>query len=140
MKILIPVDGSEYTKRAIDYLLDHRAFFDLNAQIILLNVRRRTPSLVTASVRPEMMERHDAVEVEESIDWARKRFDDARLPIVPKLVFGDPGMQIVEVAQNEDVDLIIMGSRGHGSVPGMLMGSTAFKVLRSCKVPVLVIR
>jgi nucleotide-binding universal stress UspA family protein len=140
MKILIPVDGSEYTKRAINYLFDHRAFFDLKAEITLLNVRRPPPKLVAASVRPEVIEEHDSVEVEKSMGWARKKFEDSRLPFVPKLEFGDPGKQIIEHAQKENVDLIIMGSRGHGSVPGMLVGSTTFKVLGACKVPVLVVR
>ena len=140
MKILIPVDGSEYTKRAVDFLFDHRAFFDLKAEITLLNVRRPTPKLVAASVRPEVIEEHDNVEVEKAMGWARKRFEDSRLPFVPKLEFGDPSKQIIELAQKENVDLIIMGSRGHGSLPGMLVGSTTFKVLGACKVPVLVIR
>lgn len=140
MKILIPVDGSAYTKRAVDFLFDHGAFFDLKAEITLLNVRPLTPQLITATVRPEVIEEHEGVEVEKAMGWARKRFEDSRLPFVPKLEFGDPGKQIVELAEKGNFDMIVMGSRGHGNVPGMLIGSTTFKVLGACKVPVLVIR
>ena len=72
--------------------------------------------------------------------WARKRFADSRVLFEQTLEFGDPSEKIIEVAKKGSFDMIIMGSRGHGILPGMLIGSTTFKVLGACKVPVLVIR
>lgn len=140
MKILIPVDGSEHSKRAIGYLFDYRAFFDLNAKITLIHVRPKLGRLMAASVRPEVIEESNAEELENAMGWARKRFSDSRVPFEETLQFGDPSEQIIEFAQKNSSDLIIMGSRGHGTLPGMLIGSTTFKVLGACKIPVLVIR
>ncbi len=140
MKILIPVDGSDYAKRAISYLFDYRAFFDLNSRITLIHVRPPLGKLVAASVRPEVIEEHNAEELEKALGWARKRFADSRVPFEQTLEFGDPSEKIIEFAQKGGFDLIIMGSRGHGTLPGMLIGSTTFKVLGACKVPLLVIR
>jgi nucleotide-binding universal stress UspA family protein len=140
MKILIPVDGSEYSKRAVDHLFDYRAVFELNSKITLLHVLRPVAKFVSAAVRPEVIEENNAEEVEKAMGWARKRFADSRAPFEQAVEFGDPSEKIVEFAQRGSFDMIIMGSRGHGSVPGMLIGSTTFKVLTACKVPLLVIR
>jgi nucleotide-binding universal stress UspA family protein len=140
MKILIPVDGSEYSRRAINYLFEYRAFFDLKARITLIHVRPKPGKLVAASIRPELIEQDNAEELEKAMAWGRKRFMDSRVPFEETLQFGDPSAQIIEFAQKGGFDLIIMGSRGHGTVPGMLLGSTAFKILGACKTPVLVVR
>ena len=99
MKILIPVDGSEYTKLAVNYLFEHRAFFDLKANITLLNVRPAIPKLVAASVPPEVIEEHYGEEVEKAMGWARKRFEESRAPFEQILEFGDPGSRIVACAE-----------------------------------------
>ncbi len=140
MKILVPVDGSEHSKRAINYLFDYRAFFDLHAKITLIHVRHKVGKLIAASVRPELLEEHNTEELERAMGWARKRFSDSRVPFEEKFEFGDPSEQIVDFAQKNSFDLIIMGSRGHGTLPGMLIGSTAFKILGACKTPVLIVR
>ena len=53
---------------------------------------------------------------------------------------GDPADTIIETAENRNCDLIVMGSHGHGIVEKMLIGSTARKVVRESKKPVLVVR
>jgi nucleotide-binding universal stress UspA family protein len=140
VKILFPVDGSEYTKRAINYFFDFRATFAPNSTITLMNVRPAIPKVVAAALRPEVVEDHYGSEVEKAMGWARKRFEDSRLPFEQTLEFGDPTEKIIEHAQKGSFDLIIMGSRGHGTLPGMNIGSTTLKVLGHCKVPVLVVR
>ena len=53
---------------------------------------------------------------------------------------GDPADTIIETAENRNCDLIVMGSHGHGIVEKLLIGSTARKVVRESKKPVLVVR
>ena len=53
---------------------------------------------------------------------------------------GTPVDVIIEAAQAKGCDLIVMGSHGHGGLAGMLMGSTAKKVLQQSKIPVLIVR
>ena len=53
---------------------------------------------------------------------------------------GNPVEQILETADNRDCDLIVMGSHGHGVIEGALIGSTARRVVRRSKKPVLVVR
>ena len=56
------------------------------------------------------------------------------------MVQGAPFLEIVQYAENEDCDLIVIGTHGHGPVQNMLLGSAADKVVRKAKCPVLVVR
>ena len=53
---------------------------------------------------------------------------------------GNPVDVIIETAELKQCDIIVMGSRGHGGLTGMLIGSTAKKVLQQAKMPVLMVR
>lgn len=53
---------------------------------------------------------------------------------------GDPVEQILEVSTERNVDLIVMGTHGHGIIADAVMGSTARRVVRRSKIPVLMIR
>ncbi|MCU7802221.1 MAG: universal stress protein [Candidatus Thiodiazotropha sp. (ex Lucinoma annulata)] len=52
---------------------------------------------------------------------------------------GEPGDRIIEHAQSGGYDLVVIGKRGRGILQGGLMGDTARRVIRHCKVPVLVV-
>lgn len=53
---------------------------------------------------------------------------------------GDPAKHILRYSEERNCDLIVVGSLGHGSLAGTMMGSTAKRVLKKSKVPVLVVR
>jgi nucleotide-binding universal stress UspA family protein len=55
-------------------------------------------------------------------------------------VFGQPAREIIEDAKAHDVDVIVMGSRGRGDLAGLVLGSTAHKVIHLADRPVLVVR
>jgi nucleotide-binding universal stress UspA family protein len=55
-------------------------------------------------------------------------------------VFGYAAREIVEDAKLHDVNLIVMGSRGRGDLVGLVLGSTAHKVIHLADRPVLVVR
>jgi nucleotide-binding universal stress UspA family protein len=58
----------------------------------------------------------------------------------PQVRVGPPARRIVEVAGEEQVDLIVMASRGYGPLGQVLLGSTAERVLHHAPCPVLVVR
>jgi len=55
-------------------------------------------------------------------------------------VFGYAAREIVQDAKELDVDVIVMGSRGRGDLAGLVLGSTAHKVIHLTDRPVLVVR
>lgn len=56
------------------------------------------------------------------------------------IVDGDPAREIVRLAKDENVDLIIMGTHGKGAIPKFVFGSVAQKVVRDATVPVLTVK
>ena len=53
---------------------------------------------------------------------------------------GDPAESIIEASQSEDVDLIVIGNRGHSGMGRALIGSVSDEVIRSAHCPVVVVR
>jgi len=56
------------------------------------------------------------------------------------LMEGRPSATIVDVAEKEGCDMIVMGSRGIGGITGWVLGSTSHRVAASCKKPVMIIK
>jgi len=56
------------------------------------------------------------------------------------LMEGRPSATIVDVAEKEGCDMIVMGSRGMGGLKGWVLGSTSHRVAASCKMPVMIIK
>ena len=61
-------------------------------------------------------------------------------PYQTRALVGDAANELLKLADKEMIELIVMGSHGHGRVLTALIGSVAQKVLSRCKVPVLVVR
>ena len=59
---------------------------------------------------------------------------------VATTLFGYAARNIVDDAIDHDVDVIVMGSRGHGDLAGLVLGSTAHKVIHLADRPVLIVR
>ena len=140
MKIMIPVDGSEYTQKAVNFYLDHKQSLGKYGSVTLLHVSAPLPRLVSAALSKQLAENHYADEVSEAMSWARTRFAQYEVTCAEKVEIGEAATAICALAEQEKFDLIIIGSRGRGSVPGLAIGSTALKVLTGCKVPVLIVR
>ena len=74
---------------------------------------------------------------------ARELVERGRRDGVPVSVLvweGDPGDRIVEAAEAEDADLVLVGSHGRGAVGRLLLGSVSEHVVRNAPCPVLVVR
>jgi len=65
---------------------------------------------------------------------------DATVPCQHRLVIGQPGHSILQVAGEEGVDMIVMGTHGRTGLSRLLMGSVAEEVVRNAKCPVLTVK
>jgi nucleotide-binding universal stress UspA family protein len=68
-------------------------------------------------------------------DMAKK----ADVPFEVKIVEGQPAAEIMKVAKDSNIDIIVMGRLGRTGISTFLMGSTAEKVVRNSKIPILMI-
>ncbi|SNZ02840.1 Nucleotide-binding universal stress protein, UspA family [Natronoarchaeum philippinense] len=135
-RILVAVDGSEPADAAFEHALDIAA--DCGATVRALYVadtNRDSVTTVGTNVR-------DALEAEgeDVIEGARKQAASRGVAFEDEVLQGEPGDTILEAADERDVDLVAMGTRGRGGVRRFLLGSVAEHVVRRAEVPVLTVR
>jgi nucleotide-binding universal stress UspA family protein/mono/diheme cytochrome c family protein len=139
-RILVPLDFSANSTRALDYA--HALAKKFDAALHLVHVCE-VPSMLTGSMDAYAIAYTDwsqqlGEEAERELEKLRPRLAD--VPVSTEVLFGRPARAIVTAAHTNDVDLIVMGTHGHGPVMHMVMGNVAEHVVRTADCPVLTIR
>ncbi|MEW6725476.1 MAG: universal stress protein [Bacillota bacterium] len=141
MKILVPVDGSEQSMRAVAYALK-KAKDHPSIEVTLLTVAYQYD--VTAfdgAVLLQQLATERSQEVfKEKLEEAKKVFDAAGVKVNAELLVGDPASVIISYVEKKDIDEVIMGSRGMSPLKAAVIGSVTYKVLQNVDVPVLVVK
>ena len=136
-KILVAVDHSEISDRAVLAARDLALLS--KGEIWVLHLREREIAARTAIVIAD--ETQD--EAKASVDAIVEKLTAAGVKAhgeVRNTLFGYAGREIVDDAMQHGVDVIVMGSRGRGDLAGLILGSTAHKVIHLADRPVLVVR
>jgi len=139
-RILVPVDGSEQAHRAFEFVAEE--FGD--AEVVLLHVVNPAEAGYSAqasipSFSEEWYESQQAA-AEELFDEIAALTDGTDLSIEREIEVGKPTRAIVEFADENGIDQIVMGSHGRSGVTRILLGSVAEAVVRRSPVPVTVVR
>jgi len=150
-KILVAFDGSEQSKRAIDYAAEMASSSE--GELIVLTVVPK----VTLPVFPDegfgSAPITAAQDFGEYQDRMKSMYEKAQADVMKDLkehypalkteqvlLEGRPSATIVEVSEKKSVDLIVMGSRGLGGISGWILGSTSRRVVESCTKPIMIIK
>jgi nucleotide-binding universal stress UspA family protein len=126
-------DGSASARRALSVAKDlARAH---NARLLVLHVQGTGPTRkgFFNDVNPRLVAALDRV-----ADQLREEGFQAEL-VVGKIADGDQHRRILELAKEADVDLIVVGNRGHGPLAGLVLGSVALRLLQAASLPVLLV-
>ncbi len=137
MKILLPLDGSDYSEYAINFLTSRSSLIGQHPEIILLNVQPQLPAKVVD--KAEMQDFYEE-EVNKAFESARKSLKAKNIDFTEVCAVGEPGQTIAAEAEKRAVDLIVMGSRGRSAIKGLIFGSVTNNVLALTKVPLLMLR
>ena len=140
MKILLAVDGSEYTKKMLGYLTTHSELFSADNGYTIFTVQAALPPRARAAVGKEIVEKYYSEESEKVLGPVSKFLARHGIDAKSQWKVGQAGEQIAKMAESGKFDLVIMGSHGHGALGNLVMGSVATNVLAHCKVPVLLVR
>ncbi len=140
MNILISIDGSRYTKKMLAYMSTHEEMFGKEHTYTLLTIRPPLTPRVRAAVGADTVNAYNTEEAEKIISPAAKFLLRRGIDAKSSWKVGPVGESISKFATVGKFDLIIMGSRGHGTLGNLVMGSVATQVLSHCEVPVLLIR
>jgi nucleotide-binding universal stress UspA family protein len=138
-RILIAIDGSPSADEAIDFGLELAA--DQHATVTFVHVVPQVDVVPTSGFGFTAAVPHELTETDTELnDQARVRAEEAGVTALARLLRGDPVDEIVAYADTIDADLIVVGSRGHGTLASALLGSVSRGVLREARRPVLVVR
>jgi len=138
-KILVPVDGSDNSYRALDAAL----FFSdkLGSKVAAVHVMEDIPVLHIQSEKllRELLEDYKNREqliLTKSSEIARKK----GLAIDTILLRGNPSSIILDFCEKEKYDVIVLGSRGLGKFKELILGSVSNKIVHHSRSPVVLIR
>ena len=140
MKILLPVDGSDYTKRMLGFVAAHDEMFGAGHDYVALTVVGVVPPDFTAIVPSDSIEAHYRSQAEAVLRPVRTFAQQNGWKLRASHAGGNPAETIAAIVDKERPDLIVMGSHGHAALGNLLLGSVVTGVLARCKVPVLIVR
>lgn len=140
MKILVAVDGSSYSRMAIEFVASRRTLIESNPDLEVLHVRLPLPAIRAQGVGRELARSYYAEEAEKVLKPARVRLQKAGLSPKVRFVIGHPATAIGTTADKDNVDLLVLGSHGHSALAGMLLGSVTNEVLVRTKRAMLIVR
>ena len=141
MKILVPVDGSSYTKRMLAYLAAHDEWLGGAHTYTLLHTVPPVPPRAAAVIDKATLKAYYDDEAEKVLKPIRAffaRHKELKVDFVGKT--GHAADTIIAQSDKGGFDLIIMGSHGHSALGNLVLGSVATKVLAQAKAPVLLVR
>ena len=138
LRILLPTDGSEASRRATQHVLDLAAR-GLPLEVHVLNVQ---PALrgVASFVSHADVESFHRDEGMKAMAESLRLLETAGHKAHAHVGVGDPGEIVLAFTLQLKCDQIVMGTRGHGAVRNLLLGSVAQKVAGSATVPVTLVR
>jgi nucleotide-binding universal stress UspA family protein len=146
-KILVALDGSTHANYALMFALDVAEKY--SASITVLTVLHHTyipynadaVGIVTSQSVLECIEAQ-RTQHEEILFQAQEQIqkEHPNLAVSTKLKEGRPADKIIETAKEENVDVIVMGSRGLGGIKQLFLGSVSDRVADEAPCPVLIVK
>lgn len=150
-KILVALDGSEPSNNALEHAATIAKKFDAELILVAVVQRMMIPifpdegfGAVPLSAAKDMAQYQDKMRVlyqnvlKEAEEKVKEEYPGVKTESILKE--GRPSATIVEQAEKDDVDIIVMGSRGIGGYTGWILGSTSRRVVDSCTKPILIVK
>jgi nucleotide-binding universal stress UspA family protein len=138
-KLLVPVDGSENSLRALE-----EAIFlskKLDAQITALHVMEKAPTVyIHPQKELEELLKNYRKESERILEKCQQIGKNNRIELNMAISEGDVASKIIRYAEKGRFDMVVMGHRGSGKFKEMVLGSVSEKVLHRTKCSVLIVR
>ncbi len=119
-RVLIAFDGGTMTRRGVEMVAASPLFRDLPVHVLMSGKARRAS--------------------QKQLDWARATLEEADFEVVADFIPGDTERVIAEYVHAQSIDMLLMGAYGHSPLRSLFFGSKTSDLLRSAKVPTLLLR
>jgi nucleotide-binding universal stress UspA family protein len=140
MKIVVGVDGSDPSRRAVEWCAAHAAALD--AEVIVVHAIDSpvivAPKAAMVPVPQFSPQNHEELEKIATEDWSVP-LAKASVPFRVVLRDSDPELGIMQVARTEKADLVVTGRRGRGGFAELLLGSTSNALSHHLGIPLLIV-
>jgi nucleotide-binding universal stress UspA family protein len=136
-RILLPTDGSPGTERAVDHALDLAERYDAALHVLYVVDTNALPLDARAEHVFEYLTEEGLLAEEQIVERAEDRGVET---VVSGVREGSPHEVILEYVEDNDIDLVVMGTHGRRGLDRYLLGSVTERVVRTADVPVLTVR
>jgi nucleotide-binding universal stress UspA family protein len=134
--VVVPMDGSAPALRALRHVA--RSRHGGHVQVLCVNVQ---PGMLPGSrITQRMIDEHQTAQGEEALQPARELAARLKLDATFYVRSGDPATQVIALAKETGASEIVMGTRGLSRLGGLLLGSTATKLVQLAPVPVTLVK
>lgn len=138
-RILVPTDGSTDAETVLEHAIDLASVHDASlSAIYVMNTASFTglPMETTWEGIDDVLRKEGAA----ALETVQEIAEDEGIEIDCQVLEGSPAREIVRYADEQDCDLVVMGTHGRGGINRLLLGSVAEQVVRTSPVPVLTVR
>jgi len=142
-KILVPLDGSEFADKALDYAIEIAKKF--SSELLIVHIVQSTTAFVTG---PEVLGPSLVLDLKNQLDESGRRIltageakaKKAAVNVTLRMEYGNPADKILNMVKDEKIGLIVIGHRGLGAAARFFLGSVSDKVSRHATCPVLIVK
>ena len=141
LTFLVAIDGSGYSDSAVDYVVRRAGRCKEPVHVHLLNVQLPLSGVnVKLFIKPESVESYYRDEGMAVLEKPRGVLGSAGIRCDHHIGVGDPAQVIIDYAQANNCDEIVMGTHGRGALGGAVMGSVARNVIHQSSRPVVLVK
>ena len=119
-KVLVAYDGGTSAMKAVDHIARSPLFAGLKVHVVTVG--------------------HATPEVKKALEDARALLQAAGIEAETGVIAGQPETALGKLVEEADFDMVVMGAYGHSRIRSLIIGSTTTEMVRSCKVPVVLMR
>lgn len=141
MKILLAADGSRFTSIAARHVASHVQWFSTPPEVHVVHARPAIPYAGAAAYAGKAaVQKYHEEEAHVALAVAEKELRKAGVAFTSAWQVGEVPAVLAAYSKKHGIDLVVMGSRGHGALAGLALGSVATKCIATLEVPIMIVR
>ena len=140
MKILFAADGSTFTKKALTFLVGNKNLLGKDDELVVVHVQDAISAQIESKLGSAEVTAYQAKQADAILKPIKKFLDKHGVTYRCMWTAGSAASQIIEASKRERVQMIVMGTHGHGLLSRMFMGSVAQRVLAESEIPTLLVK